>query len=555
MRFVFFLFAVATPLTIAVFALVWPPVWWLMIFYVPLLMIGLYDWFQSEHAIRRNFPLFGRGRWIMESLRPYVRQYFVESDTDGVPISRMFRNVVYQRAKGEKDTVPFGTRVDTYRTGYEWIGHSLAATDVADVDELRVVVGGPDCQQPYAASVFNISAMSFGALSRHAVLALNQGARLGGFYHNTGEGGIATYHLEPGGDLVWQIGTGYFGCRDDQGHFSPELFQQRATLPAVKMIEIKLSQGAKPGHGGILPAEKNTPEVAVIRGVEPGTVVVSPPTHSSFDSPTGLLHFIAKLRELSAGKPIGFKLAIGRKSEFVAICKAIAETGIYPDFITVDGGEGGTGAAPLEYTNSVGMPLRDALAFVVDCLIGFDLKQYIRVIASGKILSGFHLVKHLALGADICNSGRGMMLALGCVQSLTCNTNRCPTGVTTQDPRLYRGLVVPDKAQRVAQYHAKTVHATADLISSAGLSHTRELNRSQIYRRISQERILRYDRIYPYLQRGVLLTEPIPDAFTMLMREASPQQFVPDECLTRIGGECKKIDSPDAGEDASGGND
>jgi glutamate synthase domain-containing protein 2 len=551
-RFVFFLFAVATPLTIAVFALVWPPVWWLMIFYVPLLMIGLYDWFQSEHAIRRNFPLFGRGRWIMESLRPYVRQYFVESDTDGVPISRMFRNVVYQRAKGEKDTVPFGTRVDTYRTGYEWIGHSLAATDVADVDELQVVVGGPDCQQPYAASVFNISAMSFGALSRHAVLALNQGARLGGFYHNTGEGGIATYHLEPGGDLVWQIGTGYFGCRDDQGHFSPELFQQRATLPAVKMIEIKLSQGAKPGHGGILPAEKNTPEVAVIRGVEPGTVVVSPPTHSSFDSPTGLLHFIAKLRELSAGKPIGFKLAIGRKSEFVAICKAIAETGIYPDFITVDGGEGGTGAAPLEYTNSVGMPLRDALAFVVDCLIGFDLKQYIRVIASGKILSGFHLVKHLALGADICNSGRGMMLALGCVQSLTCNTNRCPTGVTTQDPRLYRGLVVPDKAQRVAQYHAKTVHATADLISSAGLSHTRELNRSQIYRRISQERILRYDRIYPYLQRGVLLTEPIPDAFTMLMREASPQQFVPDECLTRIGGECKKIDSLDAGEDASG---
>jgi glutamate synthase domain-containing protein 2 len=551
-RFVFFLFAFATPLTVAVFALVWPPVWWLMIFYVPLLMIGLYDWFQSEHAIRRNFPLFGRGRWIMESLRPYVRQYFVESDTDGVPINRMFRNVVYQRAKGEKDTVPFGTRVDTYRTGYEWIGHSLAATDVAEVDELRVEVGGPDCRQPYVASVFNISAMSFGALSRHAVLALNRGARLGGFYHNTGEGGIATYHLEPGGDLVWQIGTGYFGCRDDRGRFSPELFRQRATLPAVKMIEIKLSQGAKPGHGGILPAEKNTPEVAEIRGVEPGTVVVSPPTHSSFDSPTGLLHFIAKLRELSAGKPIGFKLAIGRKSEFVAICKAMAETGIYPDFITVDGGEGGTGAAPLEYTNSVGMPLRDALAFVVDCLIGFDLKQYIRVIASGKILSGFHLVKHLALGADICNSGRGMMLALGCVQSLTCNTNRCPTGVTTQEPRLYRGLVVPDKAQRVAQFHAKTVHATADLISSAGLGHTRELNRSHIYRRVSQERILRYDRIYPYLQRGVLLTESIPDAFTMLMREASSQQFVPDECLTRIEDECKKIDSPDAGESTSG---
>ncbi len=541
MRLIFFLFALVSPVIIVVTALIWPPLLWLLTVYVPLLLIGLYDWFQSKHTIRRNFPLFGRGRWFMERLRPYIRQYFVESDTGGVPINRMFRNVVYQRAKGANETVPFGTRVDTYRTGYEWIGHSLAAIDVGEVEDLRVQVGGPDCRQPYSASVFNASAMSFGALSQNAVLALNRGAKLGGFYQNTGEGGIAPYHLEHRGDLVWQIGTSYFGCRGPQGLFSPELFRQKAALPAVKMIEIKLSQGAKPGHGGILPGAKNTPEIAAIRGVEPCTEVASPATHSAFDSPLGLMHFIAKLRELSAAKPIGFKLAIGRKSEFVAICKAMVETGIHPDFITVDGGEGGTGAAPLEYTNSVGMPLRDALAFVVDCLIGFELKQYVTVIASGKILSGFHLVKHMALGADICNSGRGMMLALGCVHSLTCNSNRCPTGVATQDPRRYRGLVVTDKAQRVAQYHEKTVHATADLISSAGLCHTRELNRSYIYRRVSQENILRYDRIYPYLESGVLLTERVPDTFLMLMQEASSQRFAPCDCLTRIDDECKKI--------------
>ncbi len=541
----FFAFALGAPLFLWLVSLVWPPALWALMLYFPLLLIGLYDLFQRSHSLRRNFPLFGRGRWVMEALRPYVRQYFVESDTDGTPINRMFRNVVYQRAKGADETVPFGTRVDTYRIGYEWIGHSLAAIDVKQVEDLRVRIGGPECRQPYDASIFNISAMSFGALSRNAILALNEGARIGGFYHNTGEGGLTPYHLEHGGDLVWQIGTGYFGCRDRAGRFSEAEFAEKAVLPAVKMIEIKFSQGAKPGHGGILPAEKNTPEIAAIRGVAPGTEVDSPATHGAFHSPLELMRFIARLRELSGGKPVGFKLSLGRKSEFVAICKAMVETGIRPDFITVDGGEGGTGAAPLEYTNSVGMPLREALAFVVDCLMGFDLKRDVRVIASGKIFTGFHLVKNLALGADLCNSARGMMLALGCVHSLTCNSNRCPSGVATQDPRLYRGLVVADKARRVAKFHEKTVHATADLISSAGLCHTRALNRSHIYRRVSQERVLRYDHIFPYLKTGILLTESVPEAFSLMMQEASPERFAPRDCLTRIGEACVSIEGAD----------
>lgn len=520
-------------ISISLISLVWPPVLWSLLIIAPLTAIGIYDRFQNQHSIWRNFPLFGRGRWIMEAIRPYVRQYFVESDTDGAPINRMFRNIVYQRAKNALDTVPFGTRIDTYRTGYEWMGHSLAAIHVSAVDpDLRVRVGGPDCKQPYQASILNISAMSFGALSRNAILALNKGAKLGGFAHNTGEGGISPFHLEHGGDLIWQIGTGYFGCRDMQGHFSAELFRKNAALDAVRMIEVKLSQGAKPGHGGILPAEKNTPEIARIRGVEPGTQVDSPANHSSFDSPLGLMSFIAQLRDLSGGKPIGFKLAIGRKSEFIAICQAMHKTGISPDFITVDGGEGGTGAAPLEYTNSIGMPLRDALAFVVDCLTGYGLRQQIRIIASGKIFTGFHLVKNIALGADMCNSARGMMLALGCVHSLTCNSNRCPSGVATQDPRLYRGLVVEDKFTRVAQYHAKTVHATAEIIASAGLRHTSELNRTHIYRRVNQSAIRRYDELFPYVETGLLLTNAIPEAFKLYVQEASPEQFMPVQCLT-----------------------
>lgn len=529
----FITFALVAPLLTALVAWFWPVAIWALALILPLIGLGLYDAFQSRHALRRNYPLFGHGRWFMEWLRPYIRQYLIESDTDGTPINRMFRSIVYQRAKGELETVPFGTRVDTYRTGYEWIGHSLAAADAGELDaELRVTVGGPQCGQPYSASIFNISAMSFGALSRNAILALSGGAKMGGFYHNTGEGGISRYHLEPGGDLVWQVGTGYFGCRDQAGNFSPDKFAETALLPNVKMIEIKLSQGAKPGHGGILPAEKNTAEIAEIRGVPVATQVDSPPTHSAFSTPLELLDFIQRLRELSGGKPVGFKLAVGRSSEFVAICKAMVQSGILPDFITVDGGEGGTGAAPLEYSNSIGTPLREALAFVDDCLTGFGVRPEIRIIASGKILSGFHLVKNLSLGADMCNSARGMMLALGCVQSLCCNTNRCPTGVATQDPHLYRGLLVTDKRQRVASFQQRTVLAVAEIIGSAGLRHTSELARTQIYRRVSQEQVRRYDQIFPYLESGCLLSEEPPEGWRLCLAEATPESFTPEQRVT-----------------------
>jgi glutamate synthase domain-containing protein 2 len=527
-------FLAGTIILAIVLQLQWPKSTWVVLPFLPLIVIGLYDRFQSQHSIRRNFPLFGRGRWVMETLRPYIRQYFVESDTDGVPISRMFRNVVYQRSKDELETVPFGTRVDTYKSGYEWMGHSLSAIDVSDVDDLRIMVGGSGCRKPYNASIFNISAMSFGALSPNAILALNLGAKLGGFAHNTGEGGISAYHLKYGGDLIWQIGTGYFGCRDRAGRFSAEAFTEKAALDSVRMIELKLSQGAKPGHGGILPAEKNSEEIAAIRGVEPWTQIISPSTHSAFDTPIGLLRFLSLLRDLSGGKPVGFKLAIGRPSEFVAICKAMIETGILPDFITVDGGEGGTGAAPLEYTNSVGMPLRDALAFVADSLTGFGIRDEIRIIATGKILTGFHLVKNLALGADLGCSARGMMLALGCVHSLTCNSNRCPSGVATQDHHLARGLVVEDKSERVFHYHAKTIHATAELLSSAGLHHTAHLNRTHIHRRISPLEAMRYDQLFPYLKPGSLLTENTPEPFSLYLRESCAERFMPEHCITCV---------------------
>jgi len=524
----FMLASIGILILIAVIQTFWTPALWSLVVVVPLIVQGFLDMTQTKHAIRRNYPLFGRGRWVMEFIRPFFRQYLVESDTDGTPINRMYRSVVYQRAKGAQETVPFGTRVDTYRTGYEWIGHSLSAVDITKDDmDLRVMVGGPDCLQPYSASVFNISAMSFGALSKNAILALNNGAKMGGFYHNTGEGGLSPYHQEHGGDLVWQIGTGYFGCRNAKGEFCSDSFADKSMLDSVRMIEIKLSQGAKPGHGGILPADKNTIEIAEIRGVEAGTQVSSPATHSEFDSPKGLLAFIDKLRKLSKGKPVGFKIAVGRESEFIAICKAMVEAKVYPDFITVDGGEGGTGAAPIEYTNSIGMPLREALAFVDDCLTGYGLRQHVRIIASGKILSGFHLVKNLSLGADICNSARGMMLALGCVQSLICNTNHCPTGVATQDPHLYRGLAVTDKAQRVARFHKNTVHATAEIIASAGLHDMSELDRTYINRRVSQQSIMRYDQIFPYLKEGCLLTENIPHSFQLCTREASVDSFTP----------------------------
>jgi len=526
MRKRFYLLATLSLILAAALTWLWFPAIWLLVVVICLVMVGIYDILQSRHTILRNFPVAGHGRWIMEWLRPMMYQYFVESDIDGVPVNRMFRSVVYQRAKGTLDTVPLGTKIDTYRAGYEWMDHSLKALKASDLDQdPRVLIGGPACKQPYRASILNISAMSFGALSKHAILALNGGAKIGGFAHNTGEGGLSEHHREPGGDLIWQIGTGYFGCRDEAGHFSEHQFREKATLTNVKMVEIKLSQGAKPGHGGILPSIKNTPEIAAIRGVQPYTTVDSPPTHSAFSTPLEMMKFIQRLRELSDCKPIGFKLCVGRKSEFVALCKAMLQTGINPDFITVDGGEGGTGAAPLEYTNSVGSPLREGLAFVIDILIGFDLKKDIRVIASGRVFSGFHIVRLLAQGADLCNSARGMMLALGCIQSLECNKNTCPTGVATQNPALYRGLNVPDKRQRVANFHSETVQAVVELIAAAGLTKPSQLERCHIQRRVNAEQVRCYDEIYPTMQTGCLLHAPYPERFEKFMALARAESF------------------------------
>ena len=520
------LLVVAASIAVSVY---WPPFWWSFAVIVPVVLLGLYDMLQSEHTLVRNYPLFGRGRYLMEALRPKIYQYFVESDLDGTPINRVFRSVVYQRAKGVRDTTPFGTAFDVYRTGYEWMNHSLAAKNSHDIDpDLRVMVGCPDCRQPYSSSILNISAMSYGSLSKNAILALNGGAHIGGFAHNTGEGGLSPFHLEPGGDVVWQIGTAYFGCRNPDGRFASEMFADRVSHDSIKMVEIKLSQGAKPGHGGILPAAKNSPEIAKIRAVEPHTDVISPPTHSAFSTPLEMMEFIGSLRELSAGKPIGIKLCVGARSEFISLCKAMIHTGIRPDFITVDGGEGGTGAAPVEYSNSVGFPLRDGLAFVVDCLIGFDLKKDVRVIASGKIITGFHVIRALALGADMGNQARAMMLALGCIQALECNHNTCPTGIATQNPQLTAGLVVSDKRQRVANYHRETVKSVAELISAAGLDDLAHLNRSHVNRRVSMSETRRYDELYPYPPTGCLLRSEPPARMARDFGEATPQSFLPE---------------------------
>jgi glutamate synthase domain-containing protein 2 len=507
----------------------WPPIWWSMIFFGPIILLGFYDMFQAKHAIMRNFPILGRGRYIMEDLRPKLYQYFIESDTNGRPISRIFRTIVYQRAKQVLDTSPFGTVFDVNAEGYEWMNHSIGCLDFHTMNHNpRTLVGGPDCKKPYSASIFNVSAMSFGALSSRAVLALNGGAKIGGFAHNTGEGGISPYHNEPGGNLVYQVGTGYFGCRTKDGNFSPELFAERTAAENVKMIEIKLSQGAKPGHGGILPAKKNTEEISKIRNVEPGVDVLSPPYHKAFSTPKGLLEFIAQLRELSGGKPIGFKLCVGNKSEFLAICKAMILTGIRPDFITVDGGEGGTGAAPLEFSNSVGMPFRDGLAFVYDALVGFDLKKDIKIGASGKIFTGFHLFRAIALGADVCNSARAMMFALGCIQALECNKNTCPTGVATQDQELVRGLIVDDKKVRVANFHKDTVESFVELMAAAGLKSPEQINRTHVNRRINMAESKRYDEIFPYVQKGALLSlETCPERLKIPLMMANPDSFIP----------------------------
>ncbi|MEO7363139.1 MAG: FMN-binding glutamate synthase family protein [Gemmatimonadaceae bacterium] len=508
MRKPFLILSLLVITAIGVVSQFWTPILWSFLIVLPLFARGVADMVQTKQAIRRNYPVMGHMRYLLERIRPEINQYFVESNSDGKPFSRNDRSVIYQRAKGAVDTLPFGTQRDVYAPGYEWINHSLAPVH-ADPEQARVLVGGPDCKQPYSASMFNVSGMSYGSLSKNAVLALNTGAKAGNFAHNTGEGGLSPYHLEPGGDIIWQIGTGYFGCRDKQGNFSVEEFTKRATLPNVKMIEIKLSQGAKPGHGGILPAQKLTLEIVAIRGVEMGKDVISPPAHAVFSTPLGLLHFVRQLREASGGKPIGFKLCVGKRHEFLGIVKAMLLTGITPDFISVDGAEGGTGAAPVEFSDSVGTPLNEGLSFVHNALVGAGLRDRIRIIASGKINTGFQMATKVALGADICNAARAMMFAIGCIQALKCNTNECPTGVATQDPYLVGGLHVGDKATRVTRYHRETVKSFFEVLGAAGLKRPADLKPWFIQKRVNSMEIRSYHELYPPTSAGSLLAETV----------------------------------------------
>jgi len=475
-----------------------------LVFFTALSLLGLYDVIQPAHSILRNYPVIGHMRFLFEGIRPEIRQYLLEADQDEEPFSREMRSIVYQRAKGVEDKRPFGTRMDVYAEGYSWLTHSMRPKHLADHD-FRVTIGGPACAQPYAASIYNISAMSFGALSGNAILALNTGAKAGGFAHDTGEGGISRYHRQGGGDLIYEIGTGYYGCRDAAGRFCPDRFAEQAAAPQVKMIEVKLSQGAKPGHGGVLPAGKISPEIAEARGVAMGVDCVSPPGHSAFDTPIGFIEFLATLRERSGGKPVGFKLCIGHRREFMCMVKAMLETGITPDFIVIDGTEGGTGAAPLEFANRIGMPLIEGLTFADTTLRGAGLRGRIRLGAGGKIVTAFHILRAMALGADWCNSARGFMFAIGCIQAQACHTNRCPVGVATQDPLRARALDVGDKAARVARFHRNTMKAVAEMVGAAGLDHPCEVLPRHFMVRCKDGRTLNGDEAFPHMADGALL--------------------------------------------------
>jgi glutamate synthase domain-containing protein 2 len=498
---------------------------WFLLFGA-LSVVGWYDLRQSKKAVLRNYPVIGHLRYMLETIRPEIRQYFLENNTEAAPFSRNQRSLVYARAKGETDKRPFGTQLDVKATGFEWLNHSLMPTVLASHD-FRVTIGGPACKQPYEASVFNISAMSFGALSANAIQALNAGALRGRFAHDTGEGSISAWHRLHGGDLIWEVGSGYFGCRDDAGRFSEERFKANALDPQVKMIELKLSQGAKPGHGGVLPGPKVTPEIAAARGVLVGVDCVSPAAHSAFATPMEMLYFIARLRELSGGKPTGFKLCIGHPWEWFAIVKAMLETGITPDFIVVDGAEGGTGAAPLEFTDHVGAPLQEGLRLVHNTLVGVNLRDRIRIGASGKVVSAFDVVRAIAIGADWCNSARGFMFALGCIQAQTCHTGQCPTGVTTQDPIRQQALVVPDKAERVYNFHQQTLHALRELVQAAGLQHPSDITADHIVRRVNENDVRLLSTLLPTVRPGALLgdLDAQHTVFQTYWPQAQPDRF------------------------------
>lgn len=503
------------------------PVWINLATWV-LVCLGVFDLLQHEHSILRNYPVIGHVRWLVEMIRPELRQYLFESDTEAAPFSRAERSLVYQRAKNIPGEHPFGTLLDVYADDYEFIAHSACPIEEPDWQSFRVTIGNDQCRQPYSASVFNISAMSFGALSPNAIRALNKGAKLGNFYHDTGEGSISPYHREMGGDLVWELGSGYFGCRDEAGKFDLARFEAQAKTEQVRMVEIKMSQGAKPGHGGVLPAAKVTAEIAATRGVPMGRDCISPSRHTAFSTPLEMMAFVARLREGSGGKPVGFKLCIGHPWEFMGIVKAMLESGIVPDFVVVDGGEGGTGAAPSEFSDHIGMPMREGLLFVRNTLVGAGLRDRIKIGAAGKITSAFDMASVLALGADWVNAARGYMFALGCIQSLSCHTNRCPTGVATQDLKRQRALVVPDKAERVRNFHDNTLMALADMLAAAGVAHPDDLAPHHLHRRISSTEVRQVSELYTFLQPGALIDGSCPDGFfTDNWARARADSFLP----------------------------
>ncbi len=527
MRYSIFALCVALAVASALAAPFYPPLLLVTLVAGALGLLGAWDLVQTHHSILRNYPVIGHMRWLFEGIRPEIRQYLIESDHDEEPFSREERSLIYQRAKGQEDKRPFGTRQRVYDAGYSWLTHSIAATHIEDSD-FRITIGGPDCKKPYEASLYNISAMSFGALSANAILALNTGAKAGGFAHDTGEGGISRYHRAGGGDLIYEVGTGYFGCRDADGNFDPERFREQAADDQVKMVEVKLSQGAKPGHGGMLPAAKISPEIAEARGVPMDQDCISPPGHSVFSTPLEFVEFLGTLRALSGGKPVGFKFCIGHRREFMCMVKAMLATGIAPDFIVVDGKEGGTGAAPLEFANHIGTPLVEGLTFVHNTLRGAGLRDRIRLGASGKLVTAFDIARICALGADWCNSARGFMFAVGCIQAQACHTNRCPTGVATQDPIRQRALVPEEKAERVARFHRNTLRAVADMVAAAGLAHPVDFQPKHFNIRLKSGETVGGDVAFPELPLSCLVEDTCEDPhYATRWARARAESFAP----------------------------
>ncbi|WP_434777317.1 FMN-binding glutamate synthase family protein [Neisseria sp. Ec49-e6-T10] len=504
-------------------------IWALFTIFGLLSLIGIYDVIQQRHAVLRNYPILGHMRYLIENIRPEIRQYLVEAENEALPFSRAQRSLVYRRAKNLTADQPFGTLLDTDKQGFEFIGHSMTPKPAQPISSYRISIGNEQCQKPYSASLFNISAMSFGSLSANAIKALNKGAKMGNFAHDTGEGSISMHHEEYGGDLIWEIASGYFGCRAADGTFDATKYAQTAAHEQIKMIEVKLSQGAKPGHGGILPKEKITQEIAITRGIPMGEDCISPPSHSAFSNPMEFMAFLSQLRELSNGKPVGFKLCIGYPWEFMSIVKAMLKTGFIPDFIVVDGTEGGTGAAPLEFSDHIGMPMREGLLFVHNTLVGAGIRDKIKIGAAGKIISAYDIISTMAIGADWINSARGFMMAVGCIQSQSCHTNKCPTGVATQDPQRQKALVVPDKAERVFNFHKNTLKALSEMVAAAGLEHPAQITAHHVSRRFADGRIQPLSSLYTFIEENALINGSVQDPFYQKMwAAASPESFNAD---------------------------